>query len=165
MNLLILGAGQYGTVAKEIAEKMGCFEKIDFLDDNNQVAIGKLNEFGSFFGEYDAAVVAIGLPKLRLDYLSRLKKTGYKLPVLIHPQSYISTSAKCCEGCIVEAFVGVNANARIGEGCILSMGCIVNHDAAVGDGCHIDCGAIVPARMMVDAGVKVNCGIVYGAGK
>ncbi len=32
-NLLILGAGQYGQIAKEIAESMGCFEKISFLDD------------------------------------------------------------------------------------------------------------------------------------
>ena len=32
-NLLIIGAGQYGVVAKEIAESMKCFEKIDFVDD------------------------------------------------------------------------------------------------------------------------------------
>ena len=28
-NLLIIGAGQYGHVAKEIAESMGTFEKIE----------------------------------------------------------------------------------------------------------------------------------------
>ena len=33
-NLLILGAGIYGLVAKEIAESMGCFGKIAFVDDN-----------------------------------------------------------------------------------------------------------------------------------
>lgn len=38
-NLLILGAGQYGYVAKEVAESMGHFEKITFLDDNNERAI------------------------------------------------------------------------------------------------------------------------------
>ena len=32
-NLLILGAGIFGTVMKELAEEMGVFEKIDFLDD------------------------------------------------------------------------------------------------------------------------------------
>ena len=35
-NLLILGAGIYGAMVYEIAEAMGCFEKIDFLDDNGQ---------------------------------------------------------------------------------------------------------------------------------
>lgn len=29
-NLLILGAGQYGMIAKEIAESMNCFEKNRF---------------------------------------------------------------------------------------------------------------------------------------
>ncbi len=35
-NLLIIGAGIYGVVAKEIAESMNCFEKIDFVDDNRK---------------------------------------------------------------------------------------------------------------------------------
>lgn len=38
-NLLILGAGQYAYVAKEAAESMGYFEKIAFLDDNNERAM------------------------------------------------------------------------------------------------------------------------------
>ncbi len=33
-NLLIIGAGQYGMVAKEISDAMNCFGRIDFLDDN-----------------------------------------------------------------------------------------------------------------------------------
>ena len=44
-NLLILGAGQYGQVAREIAEAMGLFEHISFLDDNSSAAIGKLSDF------------------------------------------------------------------------------------------------------------------------
>lgn len=32
-NLLIVGAGIYGVVAKEITESMGYFEKIAFVDD------------------------------------------------------------------------------------------------------------------------------------
>ena len=32
-NLLILGAGQYGTVVKEIAKSMGFFSKIDVLEE------------------------------------------------------------------------------------------------------------------------------------
>ena len=33
-NLLILGAGQYGTVVKEIAKSMDFFSQIDVLDEN-----------------------------------------------------------------------------------------------------------------------------------
>ena len=31
-NLLIVGEGQYGLIAKEMAESMGSFEKVSFLD-------------------------------------------------------------------------------------------------------------------------------------
>ena len=37
--LLILGAEQYGFVAKEIAEAMGKSTKINFLDDHSDIAI------------------------------------------------------------------------------------------------------------------------------
>ena len=47
-NLLILGAGQFGLMVKEIAESMSCFDKIDFLDDNNEIAIGKLCDYEEF---------------------------------------------------------------------------------------------------------------------
>ena len=44
-NLLIIGAGSLGAIAKEIAEEiaeeMGTFQKIDFLDDDSDLAIGK----------------------------------------------------------------------------------------------------------------------------
>ena len=38
-DLLIIGAGQYGMVAKEIAESMRCFDKIDFLDDKSRFSL------------------------------------------------------------------------------------------------------------------------------
>ena len=37
-NLLIIGAGIYGVVAKEIAMSMNCFENISFLDDGAKEA-------------------------------------------------------------------------------------------------------------------------------
>lgn len=51
-NLLIVGAGDYGQIAHEIAEAMGVFEKIDFLDDKNDIAIGKVSEIEKYSGEY-----------------------------------------------------------------------------------------------------------------
>lgn len=43
-NLLILGAGEFGHVVKEIAEDIGIFDKIDFLDDFNPLAIGRFDD-------------------------------------------------------------------------------------------------------------------------
>lgn len=43
MKLLIIGAGGYGHLVKEIAVLNG-YEIVDFLDDNSPLAIGKVNE-------------------------------------------------------------------------------------------------------------------------
>ena len=41
-NLLIIGAGQYGAMIKESARALNEYDKIDFLDDNSVLAIGKI---------------------------------------------------------------------------------------------------------------------------
>ena len=62
-NLLIIGAGQYGMLTKELAESLNFYDKIDFLDDNNPIAIGKINDYDKFFNAFralleEAAVVS-----------------------------------------------------------------------------------------------------------
>lgn len=51
-SLLIFGSGQYGCIAKEIALSMNCFEKINFLDDNDKNAIGKIKDYKKFNDSY-----------------------------------------------------------------------------------------------------------------
>lgn len=71
-KLLILGAGQYGFVAKEVAEAMGIFSQIDFLDDCSEIAAGKLNDIEKM--KYDVAFVAIGNPEVREQWIERISK-------------------------------------------------------------------------------------------
>lgn len=153
-NLLILGAGQYGMVAKEIAESTGFFETISFLDDNNPIAIGKLNDHMYFSEEYKYAVVAIGNAEIRLRLIAELEQSGYEISSLIHDKAYVSRSAKVDKGTIVEPMAVIHTDVSIGIGCIISAGVIINHNSIIGDGCHIDCGTIVGARTVVKAGTR-----------
>ena len=53
-KLLIIGAGQYGMVAKEIAESVGGFEIIAFLDDKNEIINNsKIIDLGEIYICYD----------------------------------------------------------------------------------------------------------------
>ena len=72
MNLLIIGAGQYGMVVKEIALTTGRFDKIDFLDDNNAVAIDGTNNISKWVSEYKIAIVAIGKADVSYILMSEL---------------------------------------------------------------------------------------------
>lgn len=161
-DLLILGAGQYGMVAKEIAESMNEFSHIDFLDDNNPIAIGKLNEYEKFSSEYHAAVVAIGNSELRLEMIEKLVQCGYDVPVLIHSNAYVSPSASVGIGSFIEPMCVIHTGVMIGTGCIISAGTIVNHNAIVSDGCHLNCGTIVKARAVIESNIRTDYGKIIG---
>ena len=141
-RLLILGAGQYGHLAKEIAESMGCFSKIAFLDDSNSKAIGKLCDYKKYKNDFDSAIVAIGNPDIRQDYYELLKPF-YKIATLIHSKAYVSPSASIGEGTIVEPMVVIQTAAQIGNSCFISSGSVIRHNAIVGDFCHCDCNSLV----------------------
>ena len=160
-NLLILGAGQYGQVAKEVAESMGCFEKIDFLDDNNETAIGKLTDYEKFVTEYGYAFVAIGDADLRLQYIQKLEEACYKVAVLVSPKAYISKSAQLMKGSIVEPMAVVNANSTITIGAFVCAGAVVNHNAFVGDGCQLDCGSVVGSGVILPTKTKLKYNEVW----
>ena len=157
-KLLVLGAGQYGKVAKEIAESMCAYDGIEFLDDNNPSAVGHLSEFENFTSEFEHAVVAIGNSELRLKLIEDLEAAGYTVPVLVHPTAYISPSADIYEGSFIEPKAVIHTDVRIGEGCIISAGTIINHNATVGDGCHLNCGTLVKARAVIKGMYKSDYG-------
>lgn len=159
-KLLIVGAGQYGMVTKEIAESMSCFEKVDFLDDNKPIAVGKISQYDEFVGEYKYAIVAIGNSGLRLELTEKLKNAGYTIATIISSLAYVSKSAVINEGCIIEAMTVVNTESVIGKCCFISAGAVVNHNSVVGEGCHIDCHATVRSNATVRECTKVEYGQV-----
>lgn len=160
-KLLILGAGQYGRVARETAEAMACFEKICFLDDNSPLAIGLLADYASFAQEFECAFVAMGDPNLRLRWLKTMEQAGYELASLIHPRAYVSPSAQMGKGTIAEPMAVVNTEAVVEMGCLLCAGCVVNHNAHIMPVCQIDCGAVIKANALVPEGTKVPSGTVF----
>lgn len=159
-NLIILGAGGHGHVVKEVAEAMGIFHKIDFLDDNSNEAIGKCSDNEKFIEKYTYAIPAFGNNKLRMEWIEKLEENKFQIPTLIHPTAYISPSAIISLGCVVEAKAVVNTNSRIEKGSIISIGSIIDHDATIGYGCHVDCGAVVKSYCIIDSLSKINSGQV-----
>lgn len=160
-GLLILGAGQFGMMVKEIADSLDMVSKIDFLDDNNPIAIGRLCDFPRFVDSYPLAIVAIGNSMIRLDYANLLEKAGYTVPALISPRAFVSDSAVVSSGCIIEPMAVVQTRAYIGKGCIISSGAVIRHNATVEDGCHCDCNSVVKSNTILPRGSKLDCGKIY----
>ena len=167
-NLLIVGAGTYGVVASEIAADMGCFEKIDFVDDERKTTpngidvVGTTQDIDELALQYSNIIVAIGNPEVRLSLLNRIKEeTPYRIVSLVSPKAYVSPSAQIMSGCIIEPMAVVHTGCVICSGCIISAGAIVNHATMCCDGVHVDCNATVEGYCLVPAGTKICSGDVY----
>lgn len=156
-NLLIIGAGQYGMVVKEIAGTLA-YDKIDFLDDNSEKAVGKIADIAKVKDEYKNAVVAIGNADIRLKLITELEKAGYDIPMLVHEKAYVSKSAVISKGSIIEPMAVIHTDVRIGTGCLISAGAVINHNCIIEDGCHIDCGTVIGARAVVKSKTNTKYG-------
>ena len=90
-RLLILGAGGFGRVVYELAEELGIYYGIAFLDDaaQGEKVVGKLEDYQKLSGEYTHAIVAIGKNALRLHafvsdrhfYFMRVVKADIRNPL------------------------------------------------------------------------------------
>ena len=107
-DLLIIGAGQYGAMIKESARALNLYDKIDFLDDKSELAVGKIDEYKKFTDTYRCAIVAIGNADVRVETTEKLKEAGYEIVSFISRRAYVSPSAKIAEGCVI---VGQHADS------------------------------------------------------
>ena len=165
---LIVGAGVYGLVAKEIAEDMGCFEKIDFVDDgstatpNGIPVIGTTKDLGKLAHRYGNVIVAIGNPAFRLRLLSKLEEEALlQIVSLVSPRAYVSPSARLGKGCMIEPMTVVHTGCVLSKGCLVSAGAVINHCSLLCDGVHVDCNATVAGYTTVPSEYKVCSGEVF----
>ena len=164
-KLLIIGAGQYGLVAREIALAMGCFSEISFLDDSyptqNSAVIGTSRDLEKFAKDFRFGFVAIGNPEVRRRLVESLVSCGVSPVTIVHPTAYVSPSAKLEPGCCIEPLAVVQTDAALGTATFVASGAVVRHNATINEYCHIDCNAVVQTGAVVPAATKVACNSVF----
>jgi sugar O-acyltransferase (sialic acid O-acetyltransferase NeuD family) len=171
-GLLILGAGGHAKVVAETAIAGGVASSVAFLDDRcigpdacspvlGWPVIGPLALAleADTRPRFDDAVVAIGHAATRLFWIERLQSAGYTLPVLMHPTSWVSSTAQIGPASVVFAQAAVQAQASIGIGAILNTSCSVDHDAQLSDGVHICPGARLSGEVKVGPRSWIGIGV------
>lgn len=156
MHLIIIGAGQYGEVAKEIADAMGIYDRIDFIDDYSEKAIGKVADISNM--NYDQGIVAIGNPEVRKRLTDEL---GEKLTTLIHPKAVVMPSSKIENGCIVEAGAQICSHAEIGLATFVMSNAVVGHNSKVGNYCQLKYNSTIVDSSAVPDNTKVEYNTVW----
>ena len=160
-QLLILGAGGFGQMAKETALELG-YEQVVFLDDaaDGEDVIGRCCDYILRHEEYPVAVAAFGNNKTRLYWTDKLLEAGYQVPALVHPSAVVSPSAVLESGCFVMQRAVVNTHTRIERAALINSGAVVDHDSVVCAGAHVGLGSIVKANCTIESGRKVEAGEV-----
>ena len=160
-QLLILGAGGFGQMAKETALELG-YEQVVFLDDaaDGEDVIGRCCDYILRHEEYPVAVAAFGNNKTRLYWTDKLLEAGYQVPAMVHPSAVVSPSAVLESGCFVMQRAVVNTHTRIERAALINSGAVVDHDSVVCAGAHVGLGSIVKANCTIESGRKVEAGEV-----
>ena len=158
-KLLIVASKRYGDYVKEIAESMGCFEKISFVDNDREGAVGKLEEVDTFYPEYRYAIAACDDGEERLKWNKRLEMI-YNIPVLFHNDSTISPSAELQLGCIVEPRAVIGCGSTICQATVVGANSVIEPYCFVGDGCTLKSGTIVKSTSALNIGTETEQGTV-----
>ena len=133
-SIYIYGASGHGLVVADVAKSCG-YEDIVFLDDDKSKGFLTFDDIKEN-RDYHIAF-GIGNNQIREKLYKKVKENGFFTPILIHPSSIISPSARIEEGTVIMPNVVVNAKAYIGKCVILNSSCVVEHESIIGDFVHI----------------------------
>lgn len=160
MNLLILGSGSHGHAVYEIADRLGIFRKISFLDDNitGDGIVGRIEDVLEYRGEYPLCFVAIGNNERRKELAEKVTKAGFIMPRLISPETSVARGAVIGQGTIVMPQATINAGAKIGDFCIIASNSLIGFNATVESYAHCDCASVVMKDCTVSTLMTVESG-------
>ena len=174
-GLLIIGAGGHGRVVADIAEQLGDWSQLAFLDNDGDLpnrvmgipVLKGINDNGSLRSRYPDAVVAVGNCSRRMQLIDEFSALGFRLPTILHPTAAVSRHAEIGAGSQILAMSVINVGARIGAGCIINTAATVDHDCELGDGVHVSPGAHLAGGVRIarcswigiGASVRENCQI------
>lgn len=166
-KLLIIGAGGHGKVIADIAKSLGRYAEIAFLDDDKEVSsvlgypcIGSIEHLQTVTSNETEVFIAIGNASIREKMTVFVRKQGFGIATLIHPNAVIGSEVHIGSGTAVMAGAVVNAGAKIGESVIINTTSSVDHDCVVGDYTHIAVGAHVAGTVTIGEKCWIGAGAV-----
>lgn len=177
-RLAVIGAGGHGRVVAESAAAAG-WTAIFFDDhltgENKGWLVGGTADEALVY-PCDAAIVAIGNNRVRLDWIERLRGAGLAVATIMHPSALVSATAMVGEGTFLAAGAIVGANAALGIGCIINTAASVDHDCFLGEAVHLSPGVRLSGEVTIGTAswlgtgsavrnrVKIGRDVVVGVG-
>lgn len=157
-DIIIVGYGGHGKSVADTIELAERYRIVGYTDIHAHEGaeysyLGRDESLENIF-QKGISYAAIGLgymgnSKIRNKLFNKLKKIGYKLPVIIDSTAVVSPKAKISEGTFVGKNVSINAYACIGKNCIINTGAVIEHECQIGNESHIAVGTVVCGQSRV----------------
>jgi UDP-perosamine 4-acetyltransferase len=169
MAVVIYGAGGQARVLLELMARAGIGPLAGIVDDNPQLQganidgvaiLGTSDRLASLLAVHriHRAVIAVGNNANRKRLADHARSLGLRLPVLIHPNAYVSPTAKLADGTVVMAGAVIAAYAAIGACGIVNTRASVDHDCSLGDDVHIAPGVTLAGSVTVGNRTLIGVG-------
>lgn len=164
-KLYIVGAGGHGKVVADAAQKMGNWDEIFFLDDNqkgkivlNFQVINNVSAFKIYKKNNSEFIVAIGDNETRQKITEILLSNDCSVATVIHPFSSIGEDVHIGKGTVIMAGVVINPSTKIGKGCIINTSASVDHDCIIENYVHLSPGVHIAGNVIVKNKVWLGIG-------
>jgi sugar O-acyltransferase (sialic acid O-acetyltransferase NeuD family) len=169
MSVVIYGAGGQARILLELLDRAGIGPISGLVDDNPDLTgtkvdgvpvIGNIEKLATVAKVYriHRAVIAVGDNAHRKRLAEHAKSLGLRLPVLIHPNAYVSPTAHLGDGTVVMAGAVINTHAKIGDLGIINTKASIDHDCELGDNVHIAPGVSMCGNVTVGDGTLIGVG-------
>ena len=170
-EILLIGDGGHSKSVIDVIEQQGQFKIAGIVGTAKSIGsevlgykvIGDDLDIDKFSKSYKYAIVAVGqihTPEIRFKIYSSLMKSGFILPSIISPRSYVSRYAVIGSGSIIMHDVVVNANTVIGDNCIINSKALIEHDSIIHSHCHISTSVTINGNVIVGEGSFIGSGAV-----
>lgn len=167
MKSIIIGAGKYGEVYLSYLKEAGV-EVVGFLDDDLKVqgctfgglpVIGTTSVLSTLRDSQgiEAVYCPLGNNRVRVSFLERARKLGYKTPNYIHPSVILSPDVKLGEGVYILLGTDIMPYTEIEDYVMISMNVNVAHHNILKKGTFLSTGCNFGASIVAEE--NTYCGI------
>jgi len=172
INFVIIGAGNFGREAAEVAKRIDEKEKnfkfigyIDEFEENHGKVINEVPVLGglewikdTFTGDKLFFACSIGDTINRKEVVGRALKFGYIPHSIIHPSTLVRYGAKIGDGAIISPKCVVAPNVIIRDHVIINQICSIGHDVIINDFCTVSPLAALSGNVVLGEGVYIGTG-------
>ena len=179
-NIIVFGAGEFGTLIQNVMSYNQDFQIAAFGDDNldkTKITTGDVPLFnqGDLFqfakeNEIKTAIMAIGDNRVRGVKYNLFKDAGFEMLSIVHPKALIDTEVVYGDNVIIEMGTAIHTHSTIGNNVFLGGDAMNGHHNIIGNhvlvGGNVSFGGavIVEDYVSIGVGASIKPGVRLGKG-